>query len=401
MGTATIRWWFYLVVPVAVGLSTLLVAELGLRLLYPIPYPLERNMRFAPDPHTGYRIQPHSLGHFQDGIPARGNAQGHRDDPVPLARRAGVPRLLVLGDSFTVGANVAERAAYPQVLERRLEEALGSEVEVVNSGVGGWDPFEYAQYFEHEGRAFRPDAVLIGFFVGNDTFSPPDMRARQQTAVLGRRLSPRAAAAPGAALKVALKEHSHLWRLLTAPGLVNQPTRFHRQHCDDLSAQYLAIQRSRLPVHLRQRSAEQEQALARSIGQIARIVALATRDGIPVLVALLPDENQLNPALQRRLLSEDALARYDFAQPQAVLRERFAALGTTVIDLLPAFSADGRCLYMNDTHWTEQGHALAAAELLPVVAPVLAPMLADAPADALAGAAFAAHTRGLPGSAQW
>jgi GDSL-like Lipase/Acylhydrolase family len=129
-------------------------------------------MYFAPDPFTGYRLNPYGKGFFQNGIPAEANRFGHRDSAVPLQRSAGMYRLLVLGDSFTVGANVTQAEAYPRVFKDLLQRRLGQVVEVINSGVGGWEPFQYAQYYEHYGRRFDPDAILIGFFVGNDTFNP-------------------------------------------------------------------------------------------------------------------------------------------------------------------------------------------------------------------------------------
>ena len=46
--------------------------------------------------------------------------------------------------------------------------------------------------------------------------------------------------------------------------------------------------------------------------------------------------------------------------PQSMLKDLFAQNDIQVIDLLPAFLGDERCLYMNDTHWTGEGHELAA-----------------------------------------
>ena len=58
-----------------------------------------------------------------------------------LTKPPGVFRILVLGDSFTVGANVRQEEAYPKVLEKRLQSVYGPRIQVVNAGVGGWDPF--------------------------------------------------------------------------------------------------------------------------------------------------------------------------------------------------------------------------------------------------------------------
>lgn len=351
---------FRLLAPPIAAVITLLLLEGLLAWFWPTPFAIERNMYYEPDPYTGFRLKPHSIGYFQNGIPAVANGHGHRDDEVSLEKPPGVFRILVLGDSFTVGANVRQEEAYPQVLERLLNAnaASGRRFEVVNTAVGGWEPFQYAQYYEHYGRAFEPDLVLVGFFVGNDAYNPLDAVDELPTAVLGRRVSRRAASQPLTAVRVFLLEHSHLARRLfqraTPHALV-----FTRTRCDAFTDEYLAVQRERLSNHLR-RDAEREALVANSVAQIERIRQLTAADGIPLLIVLLPDENQLNPALQDRLIPADERDRYDFDMPQTLLRERFAALGIPTLDLLPVFRQDPRCLYMNDTHWTPEGHLLAA-----------------------------------------
>lgn len=357
------RWWFYVVVPCAVVLLTLAAVELALRLVSPISHGVDRNMFFAPDPLTGYRIQPNSVGYFRDGIIARANSRGHRDDEVSLERRARVPRVLILGDSFTVGASVLQEHAYPHVLQQLLREEYGTEVEVINTAVGGWDPFQYAQYFEHHGREFAPDLILIGFFVGNDAYSPYRHVRHLPTAVGGRRLSQEGAEKLGVAFRVWLYERSHLWRLLSSPRGAAPGATVRRRDCADFSDRYLVVQRDRLKVHLAEKEPGIEERLDLNVGQIERIVDLATEDGTPVLVALFPDENQLNPALRRRLLARRDASRYDFSWPQPALAERLNAIGVEVLDLLPVFASDPRCLFMNDTHWTEEGHVLVAEAL--------------------------------------
>jgi hypothetical protein len=352
------RRWFVVAVPLLSAVLTLAVVELGLAVLFPVPFPIEKNMTFQADPYTGYRLKPSSTGAFHNGIPARTNANGHRDRFVPQARQSGVPRVLVLGDSFTVGAGVAQEAAYPEVLEQLLSAAEDGPVEVINAGVGGWGPFHYAQYYEHYGRAFSPDLIMIGFFIGNDSFSELNDLGNARTAILGRRVSGDGASNPLTALKVLAVDHSHLARLMLNRGPVGRD--FRRRHCADFTGDYLGIQRTRLFNH-RKASPDTRQRARTSIEQIARIARSGAADGIPVAVVLIPDENQLNEALQRELLSGAERAEYDFAMPQRMLTELFAKEGIPVIDLLPAFEQDPRCLYMNDTHWTEEGHALAGS----------------------------------------
>ncbi len=353
---------FIILAPVLSVVLTLFAIELVLRLFRPVPYSIERNMYYEPDPYTGFRLRPYAVGYFQNAIPAIANSLGYRDDEVSPTKPDGVFRVLMLGDSFTVGANVRQEEAYAQVLERLLNERRPTQqIEVVNTAVGGWEPFQYAQYYEHYGRQLQPDLIVIGFFVGNDAYNQLEKVEQLPTAILGRRVSPGAADNEVTALRVFLLEHSHLARLLmqqTPHALV-----FTRQRCDEFTEDYLAIQSDRLKNHL-QRSAEQEALAENSVRQVDRIREMAELDQVPVVVVLLPDENQLNPALQARLVPPDQQDRYDFDMPQSLLLERFQALGVPTIDLLPQFRADPRCLYMNDTHWTSEGHGLAAQAIM-------------------------------------
>src|ERR1043166_7886959 len=128
-----------------------------------------------------------------------------------------------------------------------------------------------------------------------------------------------------------------------------------------------------MPGHLRESGAQRDKA-REAVGQIRRIKDLA--GGKPVVVALLPDENQVNPALQQRILPAGECAAYDFKMPQSMLIEMFRELEIPTIDLLPAILADRRCLYMNDSHWTSAGHEVAASVILEELTPMLTRMKA-------------------------
>ena len=191
--------------------------------------------------------------------------------------------------------------------------------------MGGWDPFQYAQYFEHYGRQFEPDLILIGFFVGNDTFSDLTNAGQLGTAILGRPLSRDAAARPFIKLQVFLYEHSNLARLLLNRGPVASGT-FIRKQCDDFTEWFLAVQKSRMPNHLRDSSAQRDKA-REAVSQIRRIKDLAGSK--PVVVALLPDENQVNQTLQKRILQANEISEYDFKMPQTMLVEMFREIGNS------------------------------------------------------------------------
>jgi hypothetical protein len=352
---------FVITVPVLTGLLTLLAVEVLLRLFHPVPHSIEANMYYAPDPHTGYRLEPNSVGWFGP-FEAAANRHGHRDDAVALKKPPGTFRILVLGDSFTVGASVRQEEAYPQRLETLLNQSATGRIEVVNAGVGGWDSFQYAQYYEHAGHRFSPDLVIIGFFVSNDTYTPNLAVWDLPTAVMGRRVERVAAQDPLIRVKIFAYERLHLARFFfnRAQGHVLQHTSgLERNGCQDFSRAYLVVQSTRLPNHWVE-TGERRASAQKNIAQIVRIRDLAADAGIPVIVVLIPDESQINAALQKAIVRPDAWHRYDFDMPQAMIVPMFADHGIPIIDLLPLFRSDPRCLYMNDSHWTPAGHDLAA-----------------------------------------
>ena len=354
------RRWFYFVTPMMSAILSLVILELGFVIFHPIPFSIERNMYFEPDPFTGYRLKPNSVGYFQHQITARTNQSGHRDEFVSVEKADGVFRILVIGDSFTVGASVGQDDTYAEVLETLLNRSATAAVEVINAGVGGWEPFQYAQYYEHYGWKFSPDLILVGFFVGNDTYDQTTEVHQSRTAVLGRRVSREAASARFIRLKVFMYNHSNIARLILYKG--PNTGNVTRQQCLDFTDWYIEFQHRRLRNHLKKTNILEERA-RNNVDQIQRIQTLAERDSIPLGVVLIPDENQINGDLQMKLLTDEERSNFDFEMPQSMLRDMFTDAAIPVLDLLPYFIEDSRCLYMNDTHWTAEGHALAASAI--------------------------------------
>jgi lysophospholipase L1-like esterase len=352
---------FRFLLPVVSVFVALALVELILRLVFPVPYSLERNMYFEADPYLGYRHRPLSEGFYPNGVEARANSLGFRDDEFSKTKAPGTFRILALGDSYTVGANVEQPDVYPQVLERLLTEASGTTVEVINAGVGGYDPFHYATFVEQYAAEYDPDMLLLGFFVGNDAFSAVASVTDTRTAVLGRRVDPNAGKGPSVMLKVWGYENLHIVRALLNRG--PSSLQFERERCDEFSEYYMKVQEQRLANHPVELSPTQSARLAKNMQFIAAIRDWAVAREMPLLIALLPDENQVNPALREQLLGAESVAGYDFDMPQESLQLLLESAGITYLDLLDTFRNDSRCLYMDDTHWIAGGHKLAAERI--------------------------------------
>lgn len=89
------------------------------------------------------------------------NEAGYRGE-LHVARRSGLARVLVLGDSVSFGLDVDDSATFAALLERPGER------EVLNLAVQGYGTDQEALRLEHEGRALEPDVVVLGLCVAND-----------------------------------------------------------------------------------------------------------------------------------------------------------------------------------------------------------------------------------------
>ena len=87
------------------------------------------------------------------------NEFGNRGPAHPIERAEGRRRVLVLGDSFTEGVQVAEEQLFTALLE-----ASAPDLEVINTGVGGWGNVQQFLYLREEGLRFQPDHVLLMCF---------------------------------------------------------------------------------------------------------------------------------------------------------------------------------------------------------------------------------------------
>jgi hypothetical protein len=144
---------------------------------------------FLSDPVRGQRLASNYDGWFA-GVPAHTNALGFRDTrEYSLAKSPGTFRILVLGDSVTFGHGALYETSYPYLLEQRLREWRPDVAwEVWNLGVPGYNTAQELAYLNEVGGQYRPDLVIVGFFLndfsGHDPDLTPGLAARLRSAVM-------------------------------------------------------------------------------------------------------------------------------------------------------------------------------------------------------------------------
>lgn len=121
--------------------------------------------------HRLYTYKPGSAG-LTYGHPVRINRYGFRGPEFrPRNSEGGNQgfRILILGDSLTMGQGVAEEERYATLVEAQLRARYTTaSIEVVNLGVMGFETVQEEKILVRMWDHVRPDLTVVGFYV-NDT----------------------------------------------------------------------------------------------------------------------------------------------------------------------------------------------------------------------------------------
>jgi hypothetical protein len=128
---------------------------------------------YRPDPITGATHNPRVEGWWMvEGVTyVKINDEGFRDHNHAVAKPPETFRIVVLGDSNAEAFQVPQEYTFWSVLERRLQSCpwlSRRPVEVLNFGVSGFGTTQELLTYEKFAKKYRPDIVLLAFFIGND-----------------------------------------------------------------------------------------------------------------------------------------------------------------------------------------------------------------------------------------
>jgi peptidoglycan/LPS O-acetylase OafA/YrhL len=351
----------------AVGAAALLLTLLcGAEVLLRRLHPLEAGRwgewpALMVHPRRGYALRPGQttrLRYNDYDYVLRTNALGlpkGLSEPEVQARRQDTPRLLVLGDAFTMPEGVAYERSYPALLAGELS-TCGRRVEVVNAGVTGYGPNEVAAQLAELAPLLRPDRVLYQFFVNE--FGEVAQEARERQEEIG--LLPAGPLPHRLVLHAQLLAHGERLARSAEERRTGRPGTWR-------SAMAL------LPYHRTGESVyyapERLQRLSR---RLAEIKAAAAAVGAQVEVLFVPAAiSVMRPEdLDYFPRGEDLhdRGRYDLERPLRALRALAAPLDLKVHDLTPALRAAAAPAYFRTSlHFTEAGHRAAARAIADIL----------------------------------
>lgn len=292
------------------------------------------------------------------------NGFGLREPEKPMEKAPGEFRILALGDSFTVGHGVEEAECWPRVVERLANGGSSNPVRVVNAGyAGGHAPDCYYAYLSRHIDEWRPDAVVVALFAGNDSYENIDhywaqtdefglprrvLSLSRYVDATGKRRMIKSARP--LAYQYSVLRESHLWVLLAqtlTPPLANQEG-FHSPH------------RRRYDVGM-------ELAYRRGVDCLKGIQRIANERGIPFVVAVIPTAYQIDPNARGWVHLDDD---FDPDLPQSRWESDLRGTGVHYLDLRPALTDAWRqseniwsLYYPVDRHFTAAGQQVAAHEI--------------------------------------
>jgi lysophospholipase L1-like esterase len=158
------KWKRELRIALTLGLGSTLfavvLAEIILRLFFPIPYSME--IEYVPDGHLEFRLVPERRYTLASGGICTINNLGYRRaTDLTYDKPDGVVRVVALGGSAAFSAEVGDDETWVGVLERHLRERYGDHVEVINAGVPGYSVFQSKINYVYRIRSLDPDIVVV------------------------------------------------------------------------------------------------------------------------------------------------------------------------------------------------------------------------------------------------
>jgi lysophospholipase L1-like esterase len=117
----------------------------------------------SPNLLIGHHHQPSSEATLM-GVSIRTNSDGFRDDEYPV-EKGNRHRIILLGDSLTLGWGVEKSESFEQILEDQLDEIRPTEI--INLGVGNYNTTQEVNLLIEKGLKYQPDQVMVFYFIND------------------------------------------------------------------------------------------------------------------------------------------------------------------------------------------------------------------------------------------
>ena len=351
-----------------VSVTTYVVVDLaaGALLIQRLSPPL------VPDEYRHHRMVPNSYSSFRQRdfkYIQRVNNVGMRGHDVLVQKPPDTYRILMLGDSFTMGKGVEDQETFSVLVERSLRKKLAAcgsknSIEVLNGGVDSYAPILSYIALTRDFAALGPDMVVLNLDL-SDLVQEAAYRQVARRSDSGEIIGvPQVRSEPTLTARVREWTNHHLFITRTVLYLMTERTSDRELSIRDVVEQAnFAIAAHSLEGDTEPRD-QQWHDIFDSIG---RIKSFADSRGIKFLLTIYPWGHQVNDTEwvpgRRAFMPEGARPS---EKSRDTVRKHSERMGIELVDLFPVFRAyrGSQPLYFDfDMHWTTTGHQVAAAGL--------------------------------------
>lgn len=127
--------------------------------------------RNSPDEHVHHKMLPRTSYRMHDGygdfdVEMTTNSRGFRGSDI-TDKSPDKYRIVMLGDSFTMGEGVENVNTFPYLIEKNLNRSGSGKYEVVNMGVESYAPVLEYLLLKRNIDFLKPDLVILNFDMGD------------------------------------------------------------------------------------------------------------------------------------------------------------------------------------------------------------------------------------------
>ncbi|MEI2787944.1 MAG: GDSL-type esterase/lipase family protein [Steroidobacteraceae bacterium] len=326
----------------------------------------------VPDEYRHHRMVPNSYSSFRQRdfeYIQRVNNFGMRGHDITAQKPPGTYRILMLGDSFTMGKGVEDQETFSVLVERALKDKLAAcggarTIEVLNGGVDSYAPILSYIALTRDFAALSPDMVVLNLDV-SDLVQESAYRQIARRDASGEIIGvPQLHVEPSLTDRIRDWTNHHLFITRTLLYLMTA-------RADDrtLSIRDVVEQANfAVAAHTLEGDTELRDQQWRNIFEsIGRIKSFAESRNMKFVLTIYPWGHQVNDTEwmpgRRAFMPEGARPSEKSRQ---TVHEYSARMGIELVDLFPVFRAyrGKRPLYFDfDAHWTTTGQQVAAAGL--------------------------------------
>ena len=298
------------------------------------------------------------------------NSKGLRTPEYQVNKSPNSIRIITIGDSFTFSSNLPYPYHFTVILEDKLESWLRNDVEIINLGIPSVGPQYEQKMLEIEGMRLNPDLVIWAFFVGNDFTDETPLGKEKEISISQNILTKcyfcrliRNGYILYSYIRTPGARKINKTRESTSGTYIGSPNDYDPNKPTFEKGKFIKIQSVRMGIYEKETFPwDQWKSIQQTLIEVRDTCRYYK---IPLLVVIIPDENQVNSNLLEEVVKELRKTMDDFQMgyPQKLLTDFFERYEIDYLDLLPVFKkmGDEKSLYtMQDTHWNIDGNLLAA-----------------------------------------